>query len=141
MKRSELKQVLKPLIKECIKEVILEEGILSNVVSEVVKGMGASTIVEQRTEPVKQERLFSTPKPSNNSRVNESRKQLMDAIGKDSYNGVNIFEDVQPMKGARAGAGSSPAAHGPLSGQDPSDPGVNIDGIMAIAAGNWNKFL
>ena len=48
MKRNELKQVLKPLIKECIKEVILEEGVLSSVVSEVVKGMGASTIVEQK---------------------------------------------------------------------------------------------
>ena len=59
MKRTELKQVLKPLIKECIKEVILEEGILSNVVSEVVKGMGASTIVEQKPAPVKEERLYN----------------------------------------------------------------------------------
>ena len=141
MKKSELRQVLKPLIKECIKEVILEEGVLSNVVSEVVKGMGASTIVEQKRAPVKEERLFNVSSDSTVSRVNESRKQLMDAIGKDAYNGVNVFEDVQPMSSAGSSPGSAPAASGPLAGQDPNDPGVNINGIMNLAAGKWNKFL
>ncbi|MGB0989986.1 MAG: LapD/MoxY N-terminal periplasmic domain-containing protein, partial [Halarcobacter sp.] len=77
---------LRPLIKECIKEVILEEGVLSSVVSEVVKGMGASTIVEQKPAPVKEERLYNVNSDSTISRVNESRKQLMDAINKDAYN-------------------------------------------------------
>ena len=71
MKRNELKQVLKPLIKECIKEVILEEGILSSVVSEIVKGMGASTIVEQKPAPVKEERLYNVNSDSTISRVND----------------------------------------------------------------------
>ena len=141
MKRSELKQVLKPLIKECIKEVILEEGVLSSVVSEIVKGMGVSTIVEQKPAPVKEERLYNVNSDSTISRVNDSRKQLMDAIGKDAYNGVNVFEGVQPMSNAGPAPGSTPAAGGPLSGQDPNDPGVNINGIMKIAAGKWNKFL
>ena len=141
MKRSELKTVLKPLIKECIKEVILEEGVLSNVISEVIKGMSANTIVEQKTEPIQQERSFNlsdTPKPS---RISESRKSLMDSIGKDAYNGVNLFEDVQPIAEAGSTSGPSPSAHGPLAGQDPNDPGVNISGIMNLAAGKWNKFL
>ena len=139
--RSELKTVLKPLIKECIKEVILEEGILSNVISEVIKGMSANTIVEQKTEPVQQERLFNvsdTPKPS---RVDESRKHLMDSIGKGAYNGVNLFEDVRPIAEAGSTSGPSPNAHGPLSGQDPNDAGVNIGGLMNLAANNWKKFL
>ena len=141
MKRNELKQVLKPLIKECIKEVILEEGVLSNVVSEVVKGMGAATIVEQKATPTKKERLFDVTGDSTTPKINESRKQLMDAIGKDAYNGVNIFEDVNPMSSAGSHVAAAPAARGPLSGQDPNDPGVNINGIMKLAAGKWNKFL
>jgi hypothetical protein len=141
MKRSELKTVLKPLIKECIKEVILEEGVLSNVISEVIKGVGANTIVEQKTEPVQQERLFSVPDTPKPSRIGESRKHLMDSIGKDAYNGVNLFEDVQPISEAGSASGPSPSAHGPLSGQDPNDPGVNISGLMNLAANNWKKFI
>tara|TARA_R100000005_G_C4990061_1_gene197579 strand:- start:493 stop:915 length:423 start_codon:yes stop_codon:yes gene_type:complete len=140
MKRNELKQVLKPLIKQCIKEVILEEGVLSSVVSEVVKGMGASTIVEQKPAPVKEERLYNVNSDSTISRINESRKQLMDAINKDAYNGVDIFENVEPISSAGSPT-TAPAASGPLAGQDPNDPGVNITGIMKIAAGKWNKFL
>jgi len=141
MKRNELKQVLKPLIKECIKEVILEEGVLSSVVSEVVKGMGASTIVEQKASPAKKERLFNVTNDSTSPKINESRKHLMDAIGKDAYNGVNLFEDVQPMADAGSPSGPRPSAHSPLAGTDPRDPGVNINGIMNLAAGKWNKFL
>ena len=141
MKRNELKQVLKPLIKECIKEVILEEGILSNVVSEVVKGMGASTIVEQKAEPVKEERLFNVTNDSTTSRISESKKQLMDAIGKGAYNGVNLFEDTNPTPNAGSTSRAAPGGHSPLSDTDPNDPGVNISGIMNIAAGKWNKFL
>jgi len=141
MKRNELKQVLKPLIKECIKEVILEEGVLSNVISEVIKGMGVNTIVEQKAEPVQQRRSFNVSGAPKSSRVDESRKHLMDSIGKDAYNGVNLFEDVQPIAEAGSTSGPSPSAHGPLAGQDPSDPGVNISGLMNLAANNWKKFL
>ena len=141
MKKTELKQILKPLIKECIKEVILEEGVLSSVVSEVVRGMGSATIVEQKTEPTKQERLFNITNDTTSSRISESRKQLMDSIGEGAYNGVNLFEDVQPMADAGTTSGRSPAPHSPLSDTDPRDPGVNINGIMNLAAGKWNKFL
>ena len=46
MKKDELKKVLKPLVKQCINEVLLEEGLLSTVIAEVMKGTGATRIVE-----------------------------------------------------------------------------------------------
>jgi hypothetical protein len=141
MKRNELKQVLKPLIKECIKEVILEEGVLSMLYLRLSKVWALLQLLSKKPAPVKEERLYNVNSDSTISRVNDSRKHLMDAIGKDAYNGVNVFEGVQPMSNAGPAPGSTPAAGGPLSGQDPNDPGVNINGIMKIAAGKWNKFL
>ena len=67
-------------------------------------------------------------------------KEHVDAINKDAYNGVDIFENVEPISSAGSPT-TAPAASGPLAGQDPNDPGVNITGIMKIAAGKWNKFL
>ena len=141
MKKTELKQVLKPLIKECIKEVMFEEGVLSGIISEVVKGLGSNTIVEskqQKAEP---------PQPAQSQldegslqRMKESKQRMLDAIGNDSYGGVDIFEGTRALKGGgdpSPGASNSPA--GALSGVDPSDPGVDISGIMNLAGGSWGR--
>mgnify|MGYP001318539830 CR=1 FL=1 len=96
MNKKELKTILKPLIKECIKEVIFEEGVLSSVIKEVVKGTSAQVVKESPVsapvstgvDRVKQQR----------DRLSESKRQLLDSIGKDAFNGVNIFEDTTPTR-------------------------------------------
>ena len=91
MKKSELRQVLKPLIKECIKEVIFEEGVLSNIVSEVAQGLGGQTIVETKQQPAEPQRNYEEENRIAHQKLQETRKRMLDAIGSDAYNGVDLF--------------------------------------------------
>lgn len=123
MNKNELKKVLKPLIKECIKEVLFEEsGALSHVISEVASGLSVA--------PAKQiVKEAQTPKITNTENANkvlrEKKKKLLDAIGKEAYGGVNIFEGTTP-----APSPTSTGAHGPLSNMAPNDPGVSISNLI-----------
>jgi hypothetical protein len=145
MEKAELKAVLKPLIKECIKEVMFEEGVLSGVISEVAKGLAsAAPLVEQKTPQKKVAPTRKQQAPANNSRNTarqQARKELINSINKDAYGGVNIFEGTEPMASGGNTESSAPQPGSPLSGMDPSDPGVNIDGIMNIAGDAWGKFI
>ena len=124
MNKNELKKVLKPLIKECIKEVILEEdGALSHIIKEVAIGMSG----KQQITEVKQ--VAPAPPKRNNQQLKQRKKQLLDAIGKDSYNGVNIFEGITPAPSPTAGGGK-----GALSDVSPSDPGVDITNLFGNKA-------
>jgi len=126
MKKEELKKILKPLIKECIKEVLFEEeGALSHVIKEVTLGLsGKQTITE-----TKQYKPIQAPQKTNEN-LKYQKKKLLDAIGKDAYNGVNIFEGTTPT----AAPASHGQAQGPLSGVAPSDPGVDISKIFGAKA-------
>ena len=137
MNNSELKKILKPLIKQCIKEVILEEGVLSGVISEVVKGLSdQQPIVESR--PVQQ--THSENRERAKQALKETKQKMMSAIGKEAYGNIDLFEGTEPLRsGGRAGAAPSPSD--PLSGYAPDDEGVNIDGILQIANGKWNKLI
>lgn len=134
MNKAELKKLLKPLIKECVKEVIFEDGTLSTVISEVVKGLG-NPLSETRSAPL--------PRPTNRvesddeakarrKRMVERQQNLMDSIGKEAYNGVNLFEGTTPTPAPREGG------KGPLSGVDPGDPGVDISSFMGSGR-SWKK--
>ena len=128
MKKSELKKLIKPLVKECINEVLLEEGLLSNVVSEVAKGMQGQTIVSEAAP---------APKPVVENKQKKQaalaqRKRLMDAIGNDAYNGVDLFEGTTPMT-----AQSEPNA-GSIDLGDPSDSGVDISNLIGGATKMWD---
>ena len=134
MKKSELKKVLKPIVKECIQEALLEEGLLSNVISEVVKGLGATQqpIVEQNRNNEDQiAKMQAEEKKKRTQKINETRKKMLDAIGKNSYNGVDLFEGTTPTRSA--GAPGSTPSQGPLSDVDPGDPGVDISNLMGNA--------
>ena len=134
MKKDELKKMLKPLIKECIKEVMFEQGTLSAIVSEVVQGLGNPVISESRSTPL--------PPPTNRLETDQGakkrrnqamskRKQMLESIGRDSFNGVDLFEGTTP-----APAPNKAGGQGALSGTDPRDPGVDISKFMG-ASGNW----
>ena len=132
MKKSELKKLLKPIIKQCVQEALFEDGVLSNIISEVVKGLGTpqQLVVEQRQnndEEIK--RLQQEEKQKRVQKLNETRKGMLDAIGRSSYNGVDLFEGTTPMsQGGSPGAGSSP--QGALAGVDPGDSGVDISKFL-----------
>jgi len=126
MKTNELKKVLKPLIKQCIKEVIFEEGVLSGIISEVVKGVDTAPVIREQKQ-------VSKPKPNNNlakKKIQEQRKKMLDAIGRDSLNGVNIFEGVEPARESNQ--------QSPLANINPGDPGVDISGLFNS---NWSKLI
>jgi hypothetical protein len=136
MKKSDLKQLIKPLVKECIHEVLIEEGMLSNIVSEVVQGMQAKPLVESRA---------ATPTPPNRAaeahkmkesrqKMNARRQELMESIGKDAYNGVDLFEGTAPMS-REENAGT---AAGSVDLGSSRDAGVDISSLVGGASHVWN---
>ncbi len=135
MKVSELKKVLKPLIRECIKECIFEEGVLSGIVTEVAKGMSNQRLVAEGMTITK-----NTPDPEEMKRKaeileaqrQEKIKRLNETMSFGSED-VNVFEGTKPV--------AANSGHGALSGVSPDDSGVNIDGIMALASGKWDKLI
>ena len=131
MNKNELKKILKPLIKECVKEVIFEEGALSTIISEVMKGTsGTQRIVE--TERPKQDFAERERKLKE---AKMRKRQLLDSIGKDAYNGVDLFEGTTPAPTPRTTQGQ-----GPLDSVAPNDPGVDISSIFSgHSAKIWQK--
>ncbi len=131
MKKDDLKKVLKPLIKECIKEVIFEEGALSTIISEVMKG----TSQTQQIVEVKREEKNKRSNQKNMEKLKQRKRKILDSIGKDAYNGVNLFEGTTP-----APAASSAQGQGPLSGMAAEDAGVDISGIFSDnSSAIWKK--
>ena len=122
MDKNELKKVLKPLIKECIKEVLLEHGV-SSLLSE-------SDSVPQREPAIDQITQNERARLAKEN-LDRKKKKMLDAIGKDAYNGVNLFEGTTPTQ-----APSEPG-RGPLAGTDPRDAGVDITKLPNF--GVWKK--
>ena len=135
MKKEELKRILKPLIKECVREAIFEEGTLSTIISEVLKGTSQQLVHESKQPPRKMETDEEASK-RREKLLKEQRKKMLDAIGKDSYNGVDLFEGTTPAPPNRSGT-SAPHGSSALDGVSPSDPGVDIS---ALGSSNiWKK--
>ena len=134
MNKAELKKALKPLIKECVKEVIFEDGTLSTLVSEVVKGLG-NPLTESRLPPSNNFQLETNEQASQRrEKTMAKRKSLMESVGKDAYNGVNLFEGTSPAPAPQQ------QGQGPLSGVDPHDPGVDLSAFSG-AKSNWRKLV
>ncbi len=137
MKRSELKKLIKPIVRECVQEALLKEGLLSNIVSEVARGLGNQEVIRE----MKEERPRQVP-VDNSARLDEMRerrKGLLDAIGKDAFNGIDLFEGTNPI---RDSWNPSPTAQASLMhGQDPDDPGIDISGILAVGGKNWKALM
>ena len=138
MNKNELKKALKPLIKECIKEVLFEEtGALSHIISEVATGLSAGSREIVAESYQSEEKTFKREKKKSKQLI-EQRKKLLDAIGKDAYGGVNVFEGTTP---APAPANNS-ADQGALSGVDPRDPGVDISDLFSNkSSAIFNKMM
>jgi hypothetical protein len=136
MKTSELKTMLKPLIKECIKECIFEEGVLSGIITEVAKGMSNQRIV---AEGLTIESKSNTPDSKELERKAEAletqRQERIKKLNETmSFGGVDVFEGTKEIL-------PEGNQHSPLAGTSPSDPGVDISGIMKIANGKWKDLI
>ena len=126
MKKTDLKKLIKPLVKECIHEVLLEEGLVSNVVSEVAKGLN--------TAPVIKEQVVQAPTPKPRKRdYSSDRRKLMDAIGNDAYNGVDLFEGTTPAPAQQEQSAGS------VDLGDPDDAGVDIGSILGHSSKIWES--
>tara|TARA_R100000388_G_scaffold91621_2_gene73829 strand:+ start:627 stop:1040 length:414 start_codon:yes stop_codon:yes gene_type:complete len=133
MNKEQLKKTLRPLIKECIKEVIFEEGVLSGIISEVVRGT-SQPLVESRQPSYQQTQIdYEARERAEKQR----RKKILDSIGRDAYNGVDLFEGTQPLQERRS-THSSPHGSRPLDGIAPNDPGVNL-ASLGIDTRIWSK--
>ena len=139
MNKSQLKKLIKPVVKECIQEVLIEEGLLTEVVSQVTAGLTKQPIVEntpkKTTDNLFNEDLQMQRKSrETNKKLQEHRRKLLDSIGSDAYNGVDLFEGTEPMRQS----GTPGQAHKPsVLGDDPSDAGVDISSIMGNSSKIW----
>ena len=66
--------------------------------------------------------------------MKQQKRKLLDAAGF----GVDVFKGTQPIEEA---SDPSNGQAGALSGVAPNDPGVDINGIMAIANRDWSKMI
>ena len=139
MKKSQLKRVIKPIVEECINEVLLEKGLLSSIISEVVKGIQPLQQSPMQQRPVMQENKLMQQQrlelqEQKYEMMKAQKRKLLDAAGF----GVDVFSGTEPIEEA---ADPSNGQAGALSGISPSDPGVDIAGIMAVANRDWSKMI
>lgn len=139
MKKSQLKRVIKPIVEECISEVLLEKGLLSSIISEVVKGIQPLQQSPTQQRPVMQEnKLMQQQRQELQEQKYEmmkaQKRKLLDAAGfkTDVFAGTEPIEEAADPSNGQAGA---------LSGVAANDPGVDINGIMAIANRDWSKMI
>ena len=139
MNKTQLKKLIKPVVKECIQEVLLEEGLLTEVVSQVTAGLTKQPIVENKPKK-RNDKLFNEDLQMKrksreaNKKLQEHRRKLLDSIGTDAYNGVDLFEGTEPIRQT----GTPGQAHKPsVLGDDPSDAGVDISSIMGNSSKIW----
>ena len=150
MNKAQLKKLIKPVVKECIQEVLIEEGLLAEVVSQVSAGLTKQPIVETRKPNtsmglgkrtnIPNDKLFNEDlqmkrkSQEANKKLLEHRKKLLDSIGADAYNGVDLFEGTAPLRES----GTPGTSHKPnVLGDDPNDAGVDISSIMGNAGKIW----
>jgi len=140
MKRDELKKLLMPIVKECIMESITEEGILSGIIAEVVKGVSTKPLMVESSAP----KSFGSSEKERERRakkgaqaLQERKHKLMDAMGKDSYNGINVFEGTDPL--SRAGDPSTTTQMPSVLGDNPRDPGVDISSLLPGMSQKWKQ--
>ena len=139
MKKSQLKRVIKPIVEECINEVLLEKGLLSSIISEVVKGIQPLQQSPVQQRPVMQEnKLMQQQRQELQEQkyemMKEQKRKLLNAAGF----GVDVFSGTEPIEEAVDPSNGQASA---LSGVSPSDAGVDIAGIMAVANRDWSKMI
>jgi hypothetical protein len=128
VKKTELKQLIKPLVKECIHEVLIEEGFLSTVVAEVASGLQGHQLVEARAPTRDRAPPQKTQEPP--QKLHKHRSNLMESIGRDAYNGIDLFEGTEPLH-------NSTVTQGETDLGDPANAGVDITAMVGNSSAIW----
>lgn len=142
MDKVELKKILKPLIKESIKEVLMEQGLINLVKESITEQPVISqkqTVLQRQKTPL-QENL----KEKARNEALENRKKMLQEIGRSGYvsGGFNPFANTAPIPDSGDMVNEVKIdPRGPLKDINPHDPGVDISGIMDIAAGKWKAHM
>ena len=144
MTKKDLQRALRPLVKECVRDIIFEEGFLSGIISEVVSGLNAGQhlreVPQYTSAPIDEVNERQQAIEQQKARIDEARRRMADAIGREAYGGANLFEGTEPLpRGGNPGA--SPSAPSPLSGYAEGDQGVNIDSLLGGVGKNWKKLI
>ncbi|MAS68992.1 MAG: hypothetical protein CMC43_06665 [Flavobacteriaceae bacterium] len=135
MKKSDLKKAIKPLVKECIQEVLIEEGLLSNIVAEVATGLqGNVNVVTEKKQNTTQQLFKQDNRRQQDQvkRLSEQKKKMLDAIGNEAFNGVDLFEGTTPTPAQQQ------ISAGSVDLGDPTDSGVDISSLLGGASKVWN---
>jgi hypothetical protein len=140
--KADLKKLIKPLIKECIMEFFVEQG-LTKVISEAKQAAPSAPAPQKKTAVV-------MPRANPMGQVIEAKAaESKNVIIKELKQAGIMTEKFNPFANTHAldEAQAAPVdnersrALNPLRDIDPSDPGVDISGIMGIAAGQWKAHL
>ena len=141
MKKSEFKKLIKPIVSECIKESLMEDGLISGIIAEVVRGMSApQPIVEAaapKTDPTVERMKRNAFSEEQSGKLKEHRAKLMSAIGGEAFNGVNLYEGTTPAPAQ----GSINQQANPMSGQSPTDAGVDIGNLFGSVGSSWGAHM
>jgi len=137
MNKNELKLMLKPLVKQLVKEAIKEE--LSSVISEIIKQTSSNVVVESKQQ-TKVDDSLQKEKLAQKQKILDEKRKLLEEVSKKAYGGINIFEGTTPIgsAGNPEQTISERKVADPLSDTDPSDPGVDIGGLLRMTGG-WKQ--
>jgi hypothetical protein len=133
MDKETLKEILKPILKESIREVLLEEGLLK-MLSEVK----ANEVKASVKKPTYSKEFVKDVKPvaeAKDQKQEEAHQKMRNELKKKGLltNKFDPFAGTKPLTEAQA-VGNGMA-------RDPQDEGIDISGIMDIAAGKWQAHL
>lgn len=117
MKKEQLKLIIKPLIKECLKEVLIEEG-FAKMLSETRQD------IQEHKQPKIVQELKKESNTLTKQSLSEARKKMLDEIG---MGGFDAFAGTVPL--TEGGNPTMPAVA--VTAFKPSDPGVDISGLMS----------
>lgn len=138
MNKDTLKTILKPVLKECLEEILAEQGLL--------KVLAEAQVAEVKADPKKQEikkqlqKLVSDAPQAAKRVVNETQQRMQKELQQAGLLTKNFdpFAGTKPLTEAQA---VGKPTGGPLNGVDPEDKGVDISGIMNMAANKWKAHL
>ena len=168
MDKNNLKALLLPLVRECVKEVLVKELLIKEVVSQLAEGLQTSPAPRQaiiKQEPIINEETRENLKAQKKRAYLEAQKTLEEATGlagmfsvpkaaEEDYLEEEPYVEEQPAKKMNEGTSKKEkvsadvkslerSVSSGIKGIDPSDPGINISGLLNLAGGKsaWKNTL
>lgn len=127
---------------------MFEEGVLSGIVAEVAGALHRPRVAESRpmhSETKIEDNNFKEMRQESvreqRTRMSATRQQLLEAVGRDAYNGVDLFEGTKPLSSPAPAPGASPATSGPLTGISADDKGVDITQLFGDVGAHWKAHM